>query len=151
MGGWFGPPEPVNYIFLFGCCPANVTLPKDCAMFALGSPWRPQTLQSKHSLVNFYTALECETDNTGLIPLKVRSLTCSSVLDSWVKKNHYTSFLQMFRQWRYLLLLKCLGQGHQDGLSTAMRLVDLAILCPACLHPSLNLQNGCDIVAPQEQ
>ena len=82
-------PDQVDQLLAFGWYPATVTCPKMCAMFQLLHHSCLQTLQSKHSLVDFYTALEHETNNTGLIPLKVRSPTCSSVLDSGKKESLY--------------------------------------------------------------
>ena len=82
-------PDQVDQLLAFGWYPATVTHPKTCATFQLLHHCHLQTLQSKHSLVDFYTALEHETDNTGLIPLKVRSPTCSSVLDSGKKELLY--------------------------------------------------------------
>ncbi len=81
--------DPVNQLLAIGWYPATVTHPKMCATFQLLHHCHLQTLQSKHSLVDFYTALECETNNTGLIPLKVRSPTCGSVLDSGEKESLY--------------------------------------------------------------
>src|SRR5260370_32636448 len=119
-----------DQLLAVGWYPATITFPKTCATFQLLHHCHLQTLQSKQLLINFYMALECETNNTGIVSIRVRSLLPTSVPDSWVKKKCYVPFLRMFRQWKYLLLLKQSGQGHQDGLTAMTKSGDLVILCP---------------------
>ncbi|KAH7917632.1 hypothetical protein BV22DRAFT_1108535 [Leucogyrophana mollusca] len=78
---------------------------------------------SKVSVYEYYVTLERLTDNTGL----------------WVPKSRYKAFMRMVRQFRHLKMLKRAGRGNiADGLSS-MKSGDLAIACPACPHPDINL------------
>jgi hypothetical protein len=45
-------------------------------------------------------------------------------------------------QWRHLKLLKRGGRAHDpSGISGTSR-GELAVLCPSCPHPSINLPDG---------
>lgn len=54
-------------------------------------------------------------------------------------KVRYKEFLRMLRMWRHLRLLKRGGRAHAptgvDGTSPG----ELAVMCPACPHPTINL------------
>jgi len=45
--------------------------------------------------------------------------------------------MRVSRQWRYLQLLMQHGFGHEDGTTPSNG--DLAIFCPACPQPGINL------------
>ncbi|KAF9505577.1 hypothetical protein BS47DRAFT_1269049, partial [Hydnum rufescens UP504] len=85
-----------------------------------------QSVQSKVSTIHFYQALEREMDNSGLMDIKSR----------------YSSFLHMVCIWRHLKLLKWGGCGHNPLGAEGMRRGELALVCPACLIPSVNLPDG---------
>ncbi|KAJ7676102.1 hypothetical protein B0H14DRAFT_3537005 [Mycena olivaceomarginata] len=83
------------------------------------------TLESKCSPYEFYHSLVRETDNTGLEP----------------SRDRYSEFLRMTRQWQHLLLLKRAGRGHDpcEDRINATKAGEIALLCPACPHPGINL------------
>ncbi|KAF9512237.1 hypothetical protein BS47DRAFT_1363256 [Hydnum rufescens UP504] len=87
-----------------------------------GQQFEP-SVQSKVSTIHFYQALERETDNSGLMDIKSR----------------YSSFLHMVCIWRHLKLLKQGGCGHDPLGAEGMRRGELALVCPACPIPSMNL------------
>ncbi|KAJ7138999.1 hypothetical protein C8R44DRAFT_938433 [Mycena epipterygia] len=82
------------------------------------------TLQGKVTTYDFYSGLEKMTDNTGMVKMKDR----------------YKSFMRMMREWRHLVMLKQGGQGN-DGTRKVVetRLGELAVTCPACPQPRVNL------------
>ncbi|KAJ7753029.1 hypothetical protein B0H14DRAFT_3096752 [Mycena olivaceomarginata] len=66
-----------------------------------------------------------ETNNTGLDP----------------SRDRYEEFLRMTQQWQHLILLKRAGRAHdlcEDRIG-ATKAGELALLCPACPHPGINL------------
>jgi hypothetical protein len=46
------------------------------------------------------------------------------------------------RLWRHLKMLKRAGRGHDPGGAAATKEGELAVECPACPHPGLNLPIG---------
>jgi len=53
--------------------PATVHQPRLCATFQVLQHYHLQSVHTKVSAYHFYEALERETDNTGIDPLKVRN------------------------------------------------------------------------------
>ncbi len=59
-----------------------------------------------------------------------------------VPKSRIKALMHMLLQWRHLKMLKRGGRGHvENGVETTQP-YDLAILCPSCLRPSMNLPEG---------
>ncbi|KAJ7813177.1 hypothetical protein B0H13DRAFT_1665666 [Mycena leptocephala] len=81
-----------------------------------------QTLQAKTTMYDFYTALEKLTDATGYKP-----------------PNQYREFLRMAQQYRHLLMVKRAGQGHAEDSVLGTKSGELAIECPVCPRPGVNL------------
>ncbi|KAJ7301763.1 hypothetical protein DFH08DRAFT_978448 [Mycena albidolilacea] len=117
--------------------PVTGTNPRSTATFALLHHFAHMTLESKCSLYEFYHSLVRETDNTGLKP----------------SRDRYREFLRMTRQWQHLLLLKRAGQGHDpcEDCINATKLGEVALLCPACPHPGINLPRDWDKVPPHHR
>ena len=124
--------------------PATVHQPHTCATFQVLHHFHLQSLQSKISTIHFYNALERETDNTGLHPPPVSS--CSSfqyyIPVTCSHQSQYTSFLHIVREYHHLKLLKCGGQGHDTTGVDGTKNGELAVLCPACPYPSINLPDN---------
>ncbi|KAJ6512449.1 hypothetical protein C8R45DRAFT_813144, partial [Mycena sanguinolenta] len=93
------------------------------------------TLQSKMTMYDYYGVLEKLTDNTGIKP-----------------PDRYHKWIRMCREFRHLMLLKRGGRAMAysalgvDGT----RQGELAIECPACPRPNINLPVGWQDV-PLEQ
>ncbi|KAJ7441809.1 hypothetical protein B0H11DRAFT_2251870 [Mycena galericulata] len=97
---------------------------------------RPQTaaMFAKTTAYDFYSVLERMTDNTGVKP-----------------PNRYQIFLRMARQYRHLLMLKRAGQGHDLSGVFGTRSGELAVECPVCLHPGVNLPDGWENAPPEDR
>ncbi|CAA7261923.1 unnamed protein product [Cyclocybe aegerita] len=80
-------------------------------------------LTAKTSAYNVYRTLERSTNNTGLN----------------TPKSHYRPLLCMAMQWCHLKLLKRGGRAHNDSGVTATKEGKLAVLCPSCPCPGINL------------
>jgi hypothetical protein len=83
-------------------------------------------LSTKSSTYDFYRALEKETNNTGMD----------------VPKSRYRALLWMNMQWRHLKSLKRGGRGHAESGVLGTANGELAIMCPSCLRPGVNLPPG---------
>ncbi|KAF9508430.1 hypothetical protein BS47DRAFT_1302875, partial [Hydnum rufescens UP504] len=116
-----------------GWFPATVVSPQTCATFDILRHFHLLSLQSKLSAHQFYCALERGTDNTGLLNLQTR----------------YVSFLRIICEWRNLKLLKHGGCAHDPSGTDGMKPGKLAITCPACPDPDINLPPNWE-KSPQE-
>ncbi|KAF9506633.1 hypothetical protein BS47DRAFT_1305009, partial [Hydnum rufescens UP504] len=101
--------------------------PQTCVTFVVLNHFHLQTLHSKVSATHFIAAIERETDNTGMLSMK------------------------MSREWRHLMMLKRAGRGHDDSGVKGTQQGTLAVLCPACLHPGINLPSNWESVPPSQQ
>jgi hypothetical protein len=54
-------------------------------------------------------------------------------------KDRYQEFLRMIRMWRHLRLLKRGGRAHNPTGAQGTSPGELAVLCPACPYPDINL------------
>ncbi|KAG2101391.1 uncharacterized protein F5147DRAFT_747022 [Suillus discolor] len=86
------------------------------------------TWSSKVSGYEFYTSLERLTDNTHLNVPK------------------YKEFMRMVRQFRHIKLMKQAGRGNVTGGIYKTEPGALAIKCPACPQPGVNLPEDWDKV-----
>lgn len=81
------------------------------------------SLVSKGSAYDYYWTLEKITNNAGvdLPPPRYRAMSC------------------MLSQWRHLKMKLRGGQGHVDKGILTTGVGELAIKCPSCPHPDINL------------
>lgn len=106
-----------------GYYPASQLVPRTCATFRLLSHLHLLSLTSKCSTYDFYRMLEKSTNNSG-----VNS-----------PKSRYRALLRMSLQWRHLKMLKRGGRAHDPTGVAGTRDGELALLCPSCPHPGINL------------
>ncbi|KAJ7908806.1 hypothetical protein B0H13DRAFT_2233210 [Mycena leptocephala] len=125
-----------HYIQLLrmGWFPATPEKPKTCATFILLDRFLIETSQAKTTMYDFYGALEKLTNNEGVKP-----------------SNRYQSFIRMCRQWRHLMMLKRAGRAHDPGGSAATKSGELAITCPACPDPVVNLPLDWENAPPEKK
>ncbi|KAL0576182.1 hypothetical protein V5O48_005799 [Marasmius crinis-equi] len=106
--------------------PATQSVIKTCATFRLLEHLHLLSLVGKGGTYDFYKFLEKSTSNTGLD----------------VPYSRYRVLQRMLIQWRHLKMLKRGGRGHvDDGVATTGE-GELAILCPSCPRPEINLVEG---------
>ncbi|KAJ7576448.1 hypothetical protein C8J56DRAFT_800049, partial [Mycena floridula] len=105
--------------------PATGILPTTAATFRALDYFQMLSFESKINLHDFYGTILRQTDN---IDLKV------------IPKREDQLRL-MVREWRHLRMLKRSGCAHHpDGvMKSASRPGALAVQCPACPHPGINL------------
>jgi hypothetical protein len=92
------------------------------------------TYQAKMTMYDYYSVLEKLTNNAGVKPA-----------------NCYHAFLRMVCEYSHLLMLKRAGRGHAKSgvLGTAQG--ELAVLCPCCPVPGVNLPEGWENAPPEQQ
>lgn len=120
--------------------PATVYQPQTCATFRLLELFHVITLTGKLSAHEFYKSLEHLTDNLDInIPkVDVPSNLVFRMLTPFAK-TRYRALMRMIRMWRHLKFMKRAGRGNlANGLITT-RSGDLAVVCPACPMPDVNI------------
>nr|KAG2139966.1 hypothetical protein BD769DRAFT_1626338 [Suillus cothurnatus] len=99
--------------------PATATDPRTTATFGVLKFFHLLSFESKVSAYKFYHSLVRQTNNTGITPIR----------------DCYSTFLRIMREWRNLHSLKHTGYGHDPAGVNTTQEGELALLCPACLHP----------------
>ncbi|KAF9471428.1 hypothetical protein BDN70DRAFT_820006, partial [Pholiota conissans] len=117
-----------------GLYPASQITTRICATFQLLRLLHILSLTSKASTYDLYRALERLTDNVG----------------GRDNRSRYRPLLRMGLQWRHLKMLKRGGRGHDQAGVAATKDGELAIRCPSCPHPGINLPEDW-AEAPQER
>ncbi|KAJ7475064.1 hypothetical protein B0H11DRAFT_1728060 [Mycena galericulata] len=116
--------------------PSTHREPQTCATFRVLETFHIMTLQGKVTTYDFYSGLEKLTDNTGLEKMKDR----------------YKSFMRMMREWRHLVMLKRGGRGNDGKRKVAETLPgELAVSCPACPQPGVNLPEDWDSATGEDR
>ncbi|PPQ99597.1 hypothetical protein CVT26_009183 [Gymnopilus dilepis] len=103
--------------------PASQLIPKTCASFTLLELLHKLALTTKASTYDFYRALENLTDNSGLR----------------APRSRYKSLFRIIMQWRHIKLLKWGGRAHDPAGVGATEVGQLALRCPSCPYPGINL------------
>ncbi|PBK65438.1 hypothetical protein ARMSODRAFT_978246 [Armillaria solidipes] len=106
-----------------GWYPASQKVVQTCATFPLLEMLHLLSLVSKTSTYHFYHTLEKMTDNTGLDTPPSRRM----------------ALMRMLIQWWHLKLLKRSGRVHDVKGPEGTQPGDLAVLCPSCPRPGINL------------
>jgi len=109
-----------------GWYPSSQHRVQTCATFRLLELLQLLSLTSKSSVYDFYRTLEKITVNTGLD----------------VPKARYPQLMRMLLQWRHLKLVKRGGRVHAPAGVKATAEGELAIRCPSCPWPGINLPAG---------
>ncbi|KAJ3501027.1 hypothetical protein NLJ89_g9529 [Agrocybe chaxingu] len=106
--------------------PASQVTVKTCATFQLLEHLHRLALTTKASTYDFYRALLHSTNNTGID----------------TPKSRYRALFRTILQWRHLKLLKRAGRGHDPAGILATKPGELAVQCPSCPRPGINLPEG---------
>ncbi|KAK0435876.1 hypothetical protein EV421DRAFT_1716371, partial [Armillaria borealis] len=119
----------------FGWYPATVHQPNTCLTIDCLELFHSLTLMGKLSAYDFYKSLTYLTDASGLL----------------IAKSRYKSFLRMVWQWRHLLMLLRGGKGCEANRASNVGPGELAMECPACPNPGVNLHEGWESAPPEIQ
>ncbi|OAX32391.1 hypothetical protein K503DRAFT_702091, partial [Rhizopogon vinicolor AM-OR11-026] len=101
--------------------PATTTNPRTAATFRLLNHFQMYTFESKGSAFKYYQAYLTTLAQRGL------------------KYDRYEPLLCMTRQYRHLIALKRAGRAHDITGALGTKPGELAVVCPACPQPGMNL------------
>lgn len=115
--------------------PASQLSVKTCATFELLRHLHKLALTTKASTYDFYRCLEKSTTNAGINP----------------PKSRYRALFRMVLQWRHLHMLKWGGRGHDVSGVAGTTAGELALKCPTCPYPGINIPEGWDKVSENQR
>ncbi|KJA25187.1 hypothetical protein HYPSUDRAFT_135353 [Hypholoma sublateritium FD-334 SS-4] len=117
-----------------GLYPASQQKVRTCVTFPLLKLLHLLSLMGKVSTFDMYHSIERLTNNTGMN----------------MPRSRYRPTMRCLNQWRHLKALKRGGRGHDTTGAAGTSDGELALLCPTCPHPGINLPtNWAD--APKEK
>ncbi|KAF7321843.1 CxC2 domain-containing protein [Mycena kentingensis (nom. inval.)] len=117
-----------------GWYPATVDTPRSCTTLQCLDAFQTLSLHGKTTAYDFYAALETRTNAVGIKP-----------------PDRYRVFLRVSRQYRHLMLLKRGGRGHDRFGVMGTAPGELALRCPACPRPGVNLPEGWENAPPEDR
>ncbi|KAJ6514876.1 hypothetical protein C8R47DRAFT_961701 [Mycena vitilis] len=126
--------EPYIQLLRGGWFPATDDRTQTAATFAVLDSFHLHTLQAKTTVYDFYAVLERRTNNAGIKP-----------------PNRYPAFLRMARQYRHIMMAKRGGRGHDPSGVFGTAAGELAVECPVCPIPNVNLPDGWEDAPPEKQ
>lgn len=112
--------------------PASQVTVRTCATFELLRVLHMLALTTKSNTYDFYRALEKLTAHDGVKIIKSR----------------YKALMRIVLQWRHLKLLKRGGRGNEPTGALGTQDGELAIMCPSCPRPDINLLPGWEKAPP---
>ena len=124
--------------------------PKSAATFRVMKLFHLLSFESKCTGYEFYNTLSRYTDNIGVNSPRVSFLVwvIFCFFDEKLTQDRYDKFMRIVRQWRSLKQLKRGGRGHEDTGIDGTKPGELALLCPACPHPGINLPPDWELAPP---
>ena len=122
--------------------PATTLDPQTACTFALLKSAQLLSLQSKLSLFDYYLSIETLTDATGTTGVNVSCYIRFGPVGLIYPKDRYKAFLRVLRMWRHLRMLKRGGRAYDKSGVEGTPPGELAVLCPACPIPLVNLPSN---------
>ncbi|KAK7026684.1 hypothetical protein VNI00_015557 [Paramarasmius palmivorus] len=129
-------PHMYQQLLVHGWYPATTKVPQTCFSFRLLEQFHIMTLVGKINAYDYYRGLEKLTNNAGDLAFKSR----------------YDSFRRSVREWRHLKMLKRGGRGcSASSPVNETKSGELAVSCPACPHPGINLPSDWQSTCPEKR
>ncbi|KAJ7846652.1 hypothetical protein B0H13DRAFT_1646562, partial [Mycena leptocephala] len=120
----------------FGWFPATHECPRTAATLTVLDQFHQETIQAKTTMYDFYGVLEKLTNNAGVkLP------------------DRYHEWIRMCREYWHLMLLKrgARAMAYDSSGAQGTKPGELAIECPACPRPGINLPEGWEDTPPAKQ
>ncbi|KAJ7792665.1 hypothetical protein B0H14DRAFT_3094155 [Mycena olivaceomarginata] len=117
-----------------GWFPASEDRPQTCMTLTALEHFHIATLQAKTTMYDYYNSLEKLTRLDGTTP-----------------PDRYQVFIRICRKYRHTLMLKHGGRGHDPGGAEATKPGELAVRCPACPRPGINLPQGWEKASKEDR
>lgn len=116
-----------------GLYPATHQNTRTCVTIPLLRLLHTLSLTAKISTHDFYRTLE--------------DLTPGAAISR--PNSRYRPLIRVLTQWRHLKLLKRAGRGHHPSGASGTANGELALACPSCPHPNVNLPDNWEKAPPE--
>ncbi|KAG1727388.1 uncharacterized protein EDB91DRAFT_1253947 [Suillus paluster] len=125
-------------MFRHGFFPASFNKPKTLFTFRVLDDFLLDNLECGTLAMNYYSKLRQMTSNMfpHLVPVMLYHSSKGHYIDKACGKDRYRELMRVTRQWRQLKAMKWHGFGHRSDNPNAG---DLALFCPACPQPGINV------------
>ncbi|KAF7345876.1 CxC2 domain-containing protein [Mycena venus] len=117
-----------------GWFPTLEERPQTCMTLVALERFHMETLQAKTTMYDYYQKLQKLMSNDGTKP-----------------PDRYQVFIRICRAYRHTMMLKWGGRGHDLGGAAATKSGELAVSCPACPHPGVNLPDDWENALPEQR
>jgi hypothetical protein len=134
-------------LFTNGLFPASIKRPRTAFTFDVLDHFYFDAMECKTAAMGFFQKLRRFTNNAfpNTVPARFHSPLVYVEYSDPCKQNRYRELMRVSRQWRNLESWKRFGFGHDEDSLPGKG--DLAIFCPACPQPGINLpENWIDII-----
>ena len=131
-----GAPDHGTQLFQHCLFPASFSRPSTAFTFAVLDYFHVDAVECKTAASNFFSKLRRLTDFTSPQSVPVSELYHSSCLSNEFK-DRYRELMRVSRLWRDLKARVSSGLGHE--INPTLQPGELAIFCPACPQPGVNL------------
>ena len=132
-----GAPDHATQLFQHRLFPASTSRPSTAFTFAVLEYFHIDAVECKTSASNFSNKLRRLTDFSSPQSVPVSKIHKLVKCYSNEPKDWYRELMRVSRMWRDLMARIGSGLGHET--KTEPQPGDLAIFCPACPQPGINL------------
>jgi hypothetical protein len=125
-------------LFQAGLLPSTFEEPETAFTFSVLDDFLTDNLECKTTAQQYYSKLQSITNK--MFPYRVPVCSIDGFMCSyahWIPQNLYTHLLRASRQWRDLMNRMRSGISFQEVSQDG----SMAIFCPACPQPGINLPN----------
>ncbi|KAJ7753859.1 hypothetical protein B0H16DRAFT_1316820, partial [Mycena metata] len=127
-----GPPD--IQLLRGGWYPASEGRPQTCMTLTALNRFHLQALQAKTTMYDYYQILQ--------------KLTCN---DGRKGVDRYQVFIRICREYRHLMMLKRGGRAYDEDGVEGTQPGQLAVICPACPRPGINLPKDWETASKEER
>jgi hypothetical protein len=139
--GCLGAPEKVTQLMQSQLFPATTQDPKTAFTFSVLKNFHMHNLQSKCGAFDYMLSLRRLTDNVFTNKVPVREAEPSSINILSGVQDPYKAFLRVTRVWDYLTTKRRTGQAHNIDTYLPHRPPgNVAVVCPSCPEPGINME-----------
>jgi CxC2 like cysteine cluster associated with KDZ transposases len=138
------PNAPPSYVQLLehGLFPATYKRPQTAFTFEVLDQFHIDAMECKTSAGSFYSKLRRMTSNSfpdsSAVSETFSNYSCTLTrYFSMGWQDRYRELMRVSRQWRDLMNRKRFGYGHDQDKKPSLG--DLALFCPACPQPGINI------------
>ncbi|VDC02319.1 unnamed protein product [Peniophora sp. CBMAI 1063] len=127
--------DPPVQMMRAGWWPSSIARPRTVVTFSTLRLYHALAIQGRINMYDFYNGIVRITDGAGLLKISI----C------------YNAFGRAVRMYRNLRAAKRAGRGQSERPLNQTKVGEIALRCPACPIPGVNLPEGWEKASPEER